>query len=280
MIYYVYIYLDPRTPGLWNAGDFEFHFEPFYVGEGKGHRMFDHLQEKRRSHKTNVIRSIIADGLSPIIIKLKEHMSKDASTALETKIIKSLGTRTMIDGVKSGPLTNLRLHGKNGSISIETREKMSISKKGKTFSDEHKRKLSDARKGRSYNRSKTGPLSELHKKKLSESNLGKKRSAEQKQNMSAAQIGRELSDLHRKKISESCKGRSSPNTKKWKITFDSGESIVVTNLLGWCKERNIIVSSLKNTMRYGTFYKGMKVERIKDEVWHVNPLKQLQSKQL
>ena len=260
--YYVYVYLDPRKPGIWETTEATFYFEPFYVGEGKNTRKFDHLKEEKVSHKTNLIREILRDNLSPYILTIKENLSKDESTDLETNLIKQLGTRAIIDGVSRGSLTNLRLYGKRGCISEETKIKMSLAKIGIPLSPEHRKKLSRSRSGRSYRRLPTGPISDEHKLKLSLANSGKKRSPEAKERMSKAQTGRMISAEHKQKISEACKGRESPNVKSWRIEFESGDTpITVEKLRLWCAERDIIYSSLRNTLNYGTYYKGMKLLR-------------------
>ena len=33
-IFYVYAYLDPRKPGVFQYKDFRFDYEPFYIGKG------------------------------------------------------------------------------------------------------------------------------------------------------------------------------------------------------------------------------------------------------
>lgn len=58
--FYVYLYLDPRKPGNYSyqIDDKTYHFdyEPFYVGEGKGERMYDHLRESHQNKKNSPIR--------------------------------------------------------------------------------------------------------------------------------------------------------------------------------------------------------------------------------
>ncbi len=36
--FYTYVYLDPRKPGKFVFGKYEFEYEPFYVGKGSGRR--------------------------------------------------------------------------------------------------------------------------------------------------------------------------------------------------------------------------------------------------
>ena len=65
-IYYVYVYLDSRKPGIYyyHGLDYTFKYEPFYVGKGKGLRMHDHIKEcidEKRSYnnfKTSKIKNI------------------------------------------------------------------------------------------------------------------------------------------------------------------------------------------------------------------------------
>lgn len=41
--FYVYALLDPRKPGKYKYGEYEFDYEPFYVGKGSGDRCEHHL---------------------------------------------------------------------------------------------------------------------------------------------------------------------------------------------------------------------------------------------
>ncbi|MHB0857891.1 MAG: hypothetical protein ACYC5M_10005 [Anaerolineae bacterium] len=52
---YVYVYIDPRD------------HEPFYVGKGKGERMYTHLKDPSESAKAARIAGIQAEGLNPQI---------------------------------------------------------------------------------------------------------------------------------------------------------------------------------------------------------------------
>lgn len=89
-MFYVYIYLDPRKPGNYNYLDYNFKFEPFYVGKGTKNRMYDHLHEDEiTTHnifKLRKIKKIIKDGFIPIILKIKENITEEEAFILENNI--------------------------------------------------------------------------------------------------------------------------------------------------------------------------------------------------
>ena len=79
MDYYVYVYQDPRSPGIYKYGEYEFSYEPFYIGKGRSWRFRNHLLKVKRGKypnlpKFNVIKKILDEGYEPIIIKYKENM--------------------------------------------------------------------------------------------------------------------------------------------------------------------------------------------------------------
>lgn len=126
-IFYIYVYLDPRRPGKFVYGIFEFDYEPFYLGKGKDKRLYDHLktwlQKKDKNKlKVNKIKKIIrVTGENPIIIKYKENLSSKEALYLETIMVPVIGR---ID-LKTGPLTNMTNGGDGGNgrvVSQEERE--------------------------------------------------------------------------------------------------------------------------------------------------------------
>ncbi|WP_313030786.1 GIY-YIG nuclease family protein [Soonwooa sp.] len=52
---YVYIYSDPITEKM------------FYVGKGKGNRVFDHLKDKKECEKVTYLNELLEKGLQPKI---------------------------------------------------------------------------------------------------------------------------------------------------------------------------------------------------------------------
>jgi len=104
--------------------------------------------------------------------------------------------------------------------SLETRQKMSKSGKGKTFSLEHRRKIGEANKRRIWSESSKRKITESHignkwhfgyehseetKEKIRNKNLGKHHTEEAKQKMSEAQKGRKHSEKTKEKISKAIK---------------------------------------------------------------------------
>jgi len=170
--FYVYVYLDPRKPGNFKYGDYEFNYEPFYVGKGKGRRYNIHLLEcfkkqDKNYQKVNKITKILKEtNKNPVIIKFEENLLEQNALNLEIKMIKTIGR---ID-LKTGPLTNLTDGGDNQKgfhHSDETKRKISIMFKGKPKSSEQKIKISNSQKGDKNHRFGKH-LTEEHKQKLSE----------------------------------------------------------------------------------------------------------------
>jgi hypothetical protein len=102
-VYYVYVYLDPRKPGKFVYDEFEFDFEPFYIGKGTRSRLLRHLKnENINPIKVNKIKKIRSVGLEPIVKKIIENISNDESLKIEKRLIKSIGRYCK----NEGPLTN------------------------------------------------------------------------------------------------------------------------------------------------------------------------------
>jgi hypothetical protein len=82
--YYVYIYIHPITR------------EVFYVGKGKGDRVFNHLQEEGESQKVRLIQELNSVGLSPEI-EILIHGIEDEITAfrIEAAVIDLLGVHKL-----------------------------------------------------------------------------------------------------------------------------------------------------------------------------------------
>jgi len=158
--FYVYAYLDPRKPGKYKYGKYEFNYEPFYIGKGNGNRKDDHIHTNRKTSninplKNNKIKKILSLNMNPIIAEIKRKLSEKTAFDTEKKMIKIIGR--ICD--KSGPLTNLNDGGKGSSgHKMSKTSKLNISKnsakywKNKTPSKDsiEKGKLARARQDMSY----------------------------------------------------------------------------------------------------------------------------------
>jgi len=93
--YYVYIYIDPDTE------------EIFYVGKGKGDRVFSHLNDTNENEKTQKILEIRSRGKQPKI-EILIHGLEDEEAALKVEA-------AVIDLIGIDKLTN-RVHGFRSSL--------------------------------------------------------------------------------------------------------------------------------------------------------------------
>lgn len=114
--YYVYIYLDPRKPGNYKYGEIEFDHEPFYVGKGSCNRCYNGLKDRKKSLKTNKIKSIENDGGCVIIEKIYSNLSESDAFRLEISTIEKIGR---IDN-GTGILTNMTSGGDGTSGRVYT----------------------------------------------------------------------------------------------------------------------------------------------------------------
>ena len=104
--YYVYALLDPRKKGSYKFGEYEFEYEPFYIGKGCGSRIKAHLYPSslsKKNFKSNKIKSIINSGNEVISIKLYDNLNEKESLLLEEMLIKEIGRINTGEGC----LTNL-----------------------------------------------------------------------------------------------------------------------------------------------------------------------------
>jgi group I intron endonuclease len=179
---YIYGLYDPRTG------------ECRYIGKTihPEVRLRDHRRETGKTKKHGWVHDLKKAGLYPTmkILETFESFSNDDWIELEKKWISEM------IGVGMS-LLNLNAGGAGPtSCSIETRRKMSESKRGK------KRSTPSPMKGRK--------LSKEHAEKVAAAHRGMKRSAESRARMSARQIGRKASPETRAKMRAARLGRKMP----------------------------------------------------------------------
>ena len=76
---YVYVYSDPRDN------------KPFYIGKGKGNRVFQHLDEMGSSNKVQMITEILEAGHTPKIDLLRYGLTDTQATLVEACAIDLIG---------------------------------------------------------------------------------------------------------------------------------------------------------------------------------------------
>jgi len=213
--FYVYVYLDPRKAGKYKYGEYEFDYEPFYIGMGKGHRIRQHLSEAyyyrdKNIFKCNVIRKIKEIlNIEPIIFKLYKDLLIDDAKLLEIHLIKIIGRRNK----NKGPLTNLT---DGGDINNAF--------KGHVHSIKSRKQVSESLKTR-YKKNPMLPKTDCHKNNLSVSIkkhwkqfkhpwIGRSHTNQTKEKISKSNKGKLIGDLNpskrldvRQKISQSLTGR-------------------------------------------------------------------------
>lgn len=188
--------------------------KPFYIGKGFGNRALVHFESnslKSKSHKNNIIKKALREGLDVFIEYLATNLTDKQACKLEMKYIKLYGRRDL----DSGCLANLTDGGdgpagyvfteeqrrrkseaaKGRIVTEETREKISIANTGIIWSDDSRKQASIDRKGRRRS----------WKSRLQQSvrQSGKQHSEEWNRNISLGQLGKVMSKEARDKMSAS-----------------------------------------------------------------------------
>ena len=153
--YYVYAFLDKSKPGKFKYENFEFDFEPFYIGKGTGDRIYHSQFDKYNSFKSNKIKSLIKKNCNFMSVKIFDNLSEGESFENEKYLIKIIGRRDY----NLGPLTNLTDGGDgrtNIIVSEETKSKISETKKSQNLHNPHNQETKN--KLRKINQGENNPF--------------------------------------------------------------------------------------------------------------------------
>lgn len=174
------------------------------------------LQEK--NHKSNWIRSLLQKGFKPEVVVLEEFQEAQAQELAEAErwnieYYRSIGCDlTNLTRGGDGPSgwkpseetrTRMRIAAlRRAPRSAETLARMSASLMGHSVSNETRQKISLAKKGRSH-----APHSEETRAKIAAANRRRVVSAETRAKMSARRKGRKMSREQANKISATLRAR-------------------------------------------------------------------------
>lgn len=147
LMFYVYIYLNPRKSGTYKYPGIELNHEPFYVGKGKGNRWIP-SQHFNGNHSKYLERKIRKIGINNIIVLFLNKLTNNTALRHEIELIASIGRKV----IKDGPLLNITIGGETNYFPEITRKKISKTLKNRTIPEEVKEKISKTLKGRVFSK--------------------------------------------------------------------------------------------------------------------------------
>lgn len=121
MIYYVYVYLDPRKNGGYKYPGVELSHKPFYVGKGRKERWRPSGHNKTNQYLINKINKI---GCDNVIVRFIRCDSNRASMNTEKELIRLIGRKDL----GFGPLLNMTDGGEDGHRVFTEQHRKNLSK--------------------------------------------------------------------------------------------------------------------------------------------------------
>lgn len=194
--HYVYLYVDPRNGNV------------FYVGCGKGRRMFAHLRPSllsKDSEKNRILKEILSDGLHPTIAVIEDGLTQADALNKEREWIKFYGKEN---------LANLTTGGQ-GCSGIRPFL-------GKHHTEAAKERIRQSKLGKNnpmFGKQRTAEAIRKFSEKMSGENhpmWGKHRSKETKEQISSKLMGHQWSD-------EECVKRSVGMQRVWEERRRTGK---------------------------------------------------------
>jgi len=258
--------------------------EVFYIGSGgfdKSEEIETYKRAFTKKNRNKYWRNIINKTDYEVEI-LIEGLNYEETIKKEIEFISLYGRKDL----NKGSLVNMTDGGEGiKNCSIESKEKISKTNKGKKFSEEHKLKLSIARKNRIIKEETKRKISESNKGKkhtpeikehLSKVNFGKKHTEETKQKIVKIHKGKKLSQETKQKISESHKGKVSvvehTTETKIKISNSLKGHISPKRRKIICIENNIVYNSITEASKLLNISQGNLSEFLKGKRTHVSGL--------
>lgn len=225
------------------ALSFPNYFSPFYVGKtvSPKSRLKQHLRDKADTHKARLVRKMLAEGLSPIMLILEEGIGdwQEAEKAwiayfpsLTNLTPGGEGVQEMADSTKQllrkAQLETWKRNGhKEKIITPERNRKISRALKGKPKTKEHIAKLPQNQPGRKLSDERKAALTEILRKYARPIAIQMPRTEAQKVALIKVQqnnVGRvgaakgtRLSEERKRRISETQKGRPKSEETKQKM---------------------------------------------------------------
>lgn len=176
-----------------------FDYEPFYVGKGKGARMYHHYvnaMRGRKGHRFSKIRAISKAGLRVIEMQVSAFEPEALAFVKEALLIEAIGRSDL----RLGPLTNHTDGGEGASGALrspELRARLSKIFTGRKPTAETRARMSAA--------SKLRPVDHLRdpkvRSKVNAANTGRVRPQSERDAISLAFVGVPKSKKHRENIS-------------------------------------------------------------------------------
>jgi len=229
-MYYVYELIDPRV----NI--------PFYLGKGKGKRVYFHLSEKSRAKSDNFkkfdkIKKIRKEGYEPEVKIVQYFEDENDAYEYEEKLIKIYGRRDIDEG---GILTNICESSRPPKLKGRTYQEIY----GDEWEEQIQKRLKTKEERGNYGGVRKH--TEETKNKISQKVTGKNNPS----------YGVPCSEERKRKISEKAKERYengfiSPSAKTWRITSpENKEYVIVGALKEFCKSQNISYATMSAAIKY------------------------------
>ena len=105
--YYVYVYSDPDTR------------RPFYVGKGKGNRVFNHMDDQSENEKVRKINDIKARGKEPVIEILAHGLDEETAFKVSDCSVNAEIIGAVTPGAVAGRAVNSVIESCEANVTLD-----------------------------------------------------------------------------------------------------------------------------------------------------------------